>query len=376
MEGKKVALWVYFFWPLVFLGICWGIWIADVTGYLTNKPGIQPREIKGLLGIISSPFLHQDFNHLINNTIPFLLLSSALFFFYKDLTYKLFFWLFLGSGVWLWCIGRTGNHIGASSLIYGMFSFVLTGGFISKNKNLLAIALLTIFVYGSMIWGIFPIDASVSWEGHLSGLLWGIILAIYFQKKIPPTPLHPLSDDNEINEANYGKDYWKTEEQILKDQLQPNIIICSEKKLIGIHLKMTLAFNRTFELWSHFMPLKHEIKNLVHQDLISLQVYDEILNLGNPNQEFTKWAAMEVSNFDEIPKGMDTIVLPPSLYAVFNYIGHPSDYRIFNYIFTVWLPNSNFELDERPYIGVMGEKYKNNDHNSEEELWIPIKAKS
>ena len=117
---------------------------------------------------------------------------------------------------------------------------------------------------------------------------------------------------------------------------------------------MTLAFNRTFELWSHFMPNKHEIKNLVHQDLISLQVYDEILNLGNPHQEFTKWAAMEVSNFEEIPKGMDTFVLPSSLYAIFNYIGHPSDYRIFNYIFTVWLPNSNFELDERPYIGVMG----------------------
>ena len=87
-------IWPYFFWPLVFLSICWGIWIYDALYTLPWKVGVRPRELKGLLGIFTAPFLHKDFNHLINNTIPFLLLSSALFFFYKDLTYRLFFWIF------------------------------------------------------------------------------------------------------------------------------------------------------------------------------------------------------------------------------------------------------------------------------------------
>ena len=178
----KTNIWTYFFWPLVFVGICWIIAIYDHLYGITNKQGVSPRELKGLFGIFTSPFLHKDFSHLISNTPPILFLGSALFFFYKKLPYQVLWWLYIGGGAWLWCIGRSGNHIGASGLVYGLFSFVLLGGIISKNKNLMAISLLTIFVYGSMIWGIFPMDETISWEGHLSSLLWGIILAFFYKK--------------------------------------------------------------------------------------------------------------------------------------------------------------------------------------------------
>jgi membrane associated rhomboid family serine protease len=211
---RTPKLWVYFFWPVIFTGICWAVWLYDVQYGIDYKQGVSPREIKGLFGIFTSPFLHKDFNHLISNTTPLLLLGSSLFFFYKDLPYRVFFWLFIGGGTWLWCFGRAGNHIGASGLVYGLFSFVLLGGILSRNKNLMAISLLTIFLYGSMIWGIFPMDEKISWEGHLTSLLWGIILALFYRKYIPKPVEYPLSDENLRNENLFGADYWKTDAQI------------------------------------------------------------------------------------------------------------------------------------------------------------------
>lgn len=186
---------------------------------------MSPRKIKGLFGIFTSPFLHADFNHLIGNSAPLLLLGSTLFFFYKNLPFQVFFWLYIGGGSWLWCFGRDGNHIGASGLVYGLFAFILVGGIISKNKNLMAISLLTIFLYGSLIWGIFPVDDSVSWEGHLTSLMWGIILAFFYKKYIPASPLYPLTDENFINEELYGPDYWKTADQVDTETLNKTRII-------------------------------------------------------------------------------------------------------------------------------------------------------
>jgi membrane associated rhomboid family serine protease len=214
MTAKTPKLWVYFFWPLIYVAACWIVWIYDVQYGIEHKLGVRPRELKGLFGIFTSPFLHQDFNHLISNTTPLLVLGSALFFFYKDLPYKVFFWLIIGGGTWLWCFGREANHIGASGLVYGLFSFVLLGGILSKNKNLMAISLLTVFLYGSMIWGVFPIDEKMSWEGHLASLAWGIILALFYKKHIPHSQEHPLNDENHNNELLFGPDYWKTDEQI------------------------------------------------------------------------------------------------------------------------------------------------------------------
>jgi len=158
--------------------------------------------------------------------------------------------------------------------------------------------------------------------------------------------------------------------------MQPRIETLKEKKLIGKRLKMSLADNKTFELWQSFAPRIREISNRTNADKISMQVYAEPLRAGDFAQEFEKWAAVEVANFDDVPEGLETFVLTEGLYAVFDYKGSSVDSRIFAYIFTEWLPVSVYELDDRPHFEVLGENYKNASPDSEEEIWIPIMPKS
>ena len=160
--------------------------------------------------------------------------------------------------------------------------------------------------------------------------------------------------------------------------MEPRIEILQEKKLIGIRLTMSFANNQTFKLWQSFMPRRNEIKNSLSPDLFSIQIFPTSFEFTplNLNATFEKWAAIEVSNFEEIPAGMETIILNKGLYAVFDYKGLSTDVTIFNYIFGTWLPNSKiYLLDDRPHFEVLGEKYKNNHPDSKEEIWIPIKTK-
>ena len=158
--------------------------------------------------------------------------------------------------------------------------------------------------------------------------------------------------------------------------MQPRIKTISEKKLIGKRLKMSLTNNLTGRVWGEFMPRRNEIKNNLTSELISMQVYGpNYYKEFNPSNEFEKWASVEVTDFGTVPNDMESFVLEGGLYAIFDYKGSSSDNRIFQYIFMTWLPNSEYLIDDRPHFEVLGEKYKNNDPNSEEEIWIPIKKK-
>jgi AraC family transcriptional regulator len=159
--------------------------------------------------------------------------------------------------------------------------------------------------------------------------------------------------------------------------MKPRIDTINEKKLIGKKLTMSYANYKIGELWSSFMPRKKEITNSVTNDLISLVVYNpNHFSNFNPTNEFERWAAVEVADYDNIPNEMEAFVLPEGLYAVFHYTGLSSGSASFyEYIYTVWLPNSAYILDNRPHFEVLGEKYKNNDPASEEEIYIPIKLK-
>ena len=158
--------------------------------------------------------------------------------------------------------------------------------------------------------------------------------------------------------------------------MKPIIKILEGKNLVGKRMKMSLSKNKTGELWRSFMPRLKEITNRLTSDLISMQIYDSSYFTNfNPISEFEKWASVEVSSFDSVPKEMESIMLAGGLYAVFNYKGSSADSSIFQYIFNTWLPNSEYQLDNRSHFEVFGEKYKNNDPNSEEEIWIPIKEK-
>lgn len=158
--------------------------------------------------------------------------------------------------------------------------------------------------------------------------------------------------------------------------MKPSIVQLSEKKLMGLHITMSLANNKTGDLWKSFMQRRKEITNNLSNDLISLQVYNPIYFQDfKPTTTFEKWATTEVSDFNAVPKGMDTLVLESGLYAVFNYKGSSANTDIYQYIFGVWLKNSEYLLDDRPHFEVLGKNYKNADPSSEEEIWIPIKKK-
>ncbi|MFH7014756.1 GyrI-like domain-containing protein [Flavobacterium sp. FlaQc-47] len=160
--------------------------------------------------------------------------------------------------------------------------------------------------------------------------------------------------------------------------MEARIEILSEKKLIGKHIVMSFVENKTFQLWSSFMPVKKEIKNIIDSNLYSLEVFPKgHFDNFDPSNSFQKWAAVEVSNFDEIPAEMETLLIPNGLYAVFIHKGPQSEgHKTYHSIFAEWLPNSEYTVDDRPHFAVMGDQYKKEDPESEEEIWIPIKNKN
>lgn len=160
--------------------------------------------------------------------------------------------------------------------------------------------------------------------------------------------------------------------------MEPRFETLQEKKLIGKCLKMTYANDKTFELWKNFMPHRKEIKNVISGDLFSIRIHAKDFNFNkfDVNAIFEKWAAAEVRDFENIPDGMKTFILPAGLYAVFIYKGSSADGpATFGYIFNEWIPSSDYMIDNRPHFEVLGEKYKNEDTDSEEEIWIPVKHK-
>ncbi len=142
-------------------------------------------------------------------------------------------------------------------------------------------------------------------------------------------------------------------------------------------MRMSLSDNKTQLLWQSFMPRRKEIQNPIRTLLYSMQVYDPSYFVNfNPETEFEKWASIEVTDFDTVPDDMETILLPGGLYAVFLHKGAASEApRTFGYIFGTWLPGSEYLLDNRPHFEILGEKYRNDHPDSEEEIWIPVMSK-
>jgi AraC family transcriptional regulator len=161
--------------------------------------------------------------------------------------------------------------------------------------------------------------------------------------------------------------------------IEPKVVTISEKKLLGMRIRNSIAQDKTSDLWQSFMPRRKEIANAVGSDLYSLRIYDSPSYFTNfsPSAAFDKWALAEVADFDRVPSGMETLVLPGGLYAVFPYKGLPSAAgETYRHIYATWLPSSQYILDDRPHFEILGEKYKNNDPSSEEDIYIPIKPKA
>ena len=188
--------------PLLFVVILFLIHsYSTYYGVRLSHYGIYPRELKGLLGILTSPFIHGDWKHLFNNSVPLILLGSALFHFYKRLAPRVWIYSILYTGILVWLGGRPSFHIGASGLVYALASFLFFSGFIRKHRPLMAISMVVVFIYGGMIWGIFPRDEHISWEGHLFGAFNGLFWAFYYKSEGP-------------QRKKYS---WEIEEEILTD---------------------------------------------------------------------------------------------------------------------------------------------------------------
>jgi AraC family transcriptional regulator len=160
--------------------------------------------------------------------------------------------------------------------------------------------------------------------------------------------------------------------------LEPLIKMLQEKRLVGKSIRMSLSSNKIPELWRSFMPQRKQILNPVSPDLFSVEIYSkDYFEKFNPNKEFEKWAALEVKDFQSVPEGMHKLTIPGGLYAVFLHKGPDSAVTgLYQFILGTWISKSAYLLDDRPHFAVMGAKYKVEDPDSEEEIWIPIKPKS
>jgi len=186
IEKKKVKNAV--FYPTVLCSLIVLIFVFEqITKWDLSFLGTDPREIKGLIGIIATPLLHGSIEHLFSNIVPLFILTFALFYFYRGIALKSFAFLWFFSGLFLWLIGRESYHIGASGLIYALAFFLFFSGIFRRHVPLIAISAVIVFLYGSLVWGILPWQPKpeTSWEGHLAGAFTGIVFAVIFRKYGP-----------------------------------------------------------------------------------------------------------------------------------------------------------------------------------------------
>ena len=223
-ENKKeqnrfwFSIYLAFIITVLFGFVKFATWAIGIDEKIVEY-GVLPRTISGLRGIFFSPLIHGDAGHYFGNAIPLFVLSVLIIFFYRQFYFKVLVlvWFFDGIGVWL--IGREVYHIGASGVVYGLAFFAFFSGVLKKNRNMLAMSMLVLFLYGSMIWGMYPLENGVSWEAHLAGFLTGTLLAVYYRRSGP--------QDDPIPE-------WMNEEEIQMEATAEAEIFTEQKKDNGI----------------------------------------------------------------------------------------------------------------------------------------------
>ncbi len=196
VEMEKKIFRYSLFIPSLFILAMWLVKITEIVLDIRFVHfGMHPRNLDGLIGIFASPLIHGDWNHLLGNSSSFLILSTALFFFYRKMAMRIFVLNYLLAGILLWLGGREVWHIGASGVIYGLASFLLFSGIFRGDRRLLTISLIVVFLYGSLFWGLFPIKENVSWDGHLMGAVSGTVLSLIFYKHGPPRQKFEWEDE-------------------------------------------------------------------------------------------------------------------------------------------------------------------------------------
>jgi len=241
-------------YPIAFVMAIWLVfWVEVRFGVRFNDFGVYPRTLSGLKGVVFSPFIHGSLEHLYHNTVPLFVLSTALFYFYRQIAWKVVIYGILLSGILTWIIARPAYHIGASGLIYVLMSFILFKGIFTKHYRLIALSLLVVFLYGSMIWYVFPVKEKVSWEGHLSGLLVGLFFALVYRKTIAKPKKYAWEHENYDEENDpfmkhfdeNGNFIEKLPEDEAEDEMEQDEAVI--KQPIKRHIKITYHIKKNPE---------------------------------------------------------------------------------------------------------------------------------
>lgn len=190
-------------YPFLLIIVMWLMfWAEQLFPYNFHELGVLPRNLSGLIGVLFMPLIHSkfDFAHIINNSGPTFILLAALIYFYREIALKVFVfsWLLTGFFVWILANDKGSYHIGMSGVIYALASFLFTSGVLRKFLPLQAISMFVAFMYGGMVWGILPMEEKISWEGHLSGMMIGIVLAFYYKKEGPVRPKYQYEIEKEM----------------------------------------------------------------------------------------------------------------------------------------------------------------------------------
>jgi len=186
--------------PLTFPFLIWVIFLLSLALELDlRRMGILPRDLFGLFGIVTAPFIHANISHLMSNTIPLILLGWSIFYFYSKVSSRVFLVVYLLTGFLVWLLAREVYHIGASGLVYAFVSFLFFSGIFRKDNKSIAIALLVTFLYGGVVWGILPGQKGISWESHLFGGIAGLIAAFIFKNIDPPKKYEWEDDKDDYN---------------------------------------------------------------------------------------------------------------------------------------------------------------------------------
>ncbi len=190
--------------PALMVAVLWIVFAFDhVFGLDLYRHGVLPRRIEGLWGIVISPFVHGSWDHLISNSAPILILGWLLVYFYPRAAWRVVLACWAMGGLWVWTTARDSYHIGASGIIYGLAAFLFFSGVFRKRVALMAVSLIVVFLYGSMVWGVLPLRDEVSFESHLFGAIAGVLMA-WFYRKVPPAHVPPpivLEDEPEEAEG-------------------------------------------------------------------------------------------------------------------------------------------------------------------------------
>ena len=212
------------FFPLLFIGVLWVVFLMqEFSSDRLLWLGISARDPSAIHGILTSVLVHGDLSHIASNSLPLLVLGMLLFYFYKKIALPSFLWIWIVSGIWLWIGGRNHDlhpvrHIGASTLVYGLAAFLFFSGVFRRHLRLMVVSALVVFLYGSIVWGMFPLKPEVSWEGHLFGALAGVLVAFNYRGEGPQRRVYQWEEEEEEEEpVQAGEDNEEQQNTVQND---------------------------------------------------------------------------------------------------------------------------------------------------------------